>query len=88
MVYHSLNNVLWIETLGDLPVIVLGDLNAKTGSENDGEASCNCETFSIFAPNDESGLDKSTMRVSKDKEINEFGKYLLKGTGPRRVGYK
>ena len=35
------------------------------------------ETFHNFAPNDESGLDKSTMRVSKDKEINEFGKYLL-----------
>ena len=69
-------------------MIVLGDLNAKTGSENDAETSCDCETFSIFVPSDESGLDKSTMWVSKDKEINEFGKYLLKGTGPRRVGYK
>ena len=40
------------------------------------------ETSHIFAPNDESGLDKSTMWVSKDKEINEFGKYLLNMCAP------
>ena len=34
------------------------------------------KTFNIFASNDKNGLDKSTMRVSKDKEINGFGKYL------------
>ena len=66
-----------IETVGDLPLIVFGDLNARTDSENSTETNYDCETFNIFAPNDESGLDKSTMRVSKDMEINEFGKYLL-----------
>ena len=66
-----------IETVGDLPLIVFGDLNARTGSENATETNYDDVTFNIFAPNDESGLDKSTMRVSKDKEINEFGKYLL-----------
>ena len=34
------------------------------------------KTFNIFGSNDKSGLNKSTMRVSKDKEINGFGKYL------------
>ena len=66
-----------IETVGDLPLTVFGDLNARTGSENATETTYDDETFNMFAPNDESGLDKSTMRVSKDKEINEFGKYLL-----------
>ena len=55
-----------IQTAGDLSLIVLGDLNARTGSENATETSCDCETFHSFAPNDESGLDKSTLRVSKD----------------------
>ena len=66
-----------IETAGDLPLIVFGDLNARTGSENATETNYDDETFNIFAPNDKSGLDKSTMRVSKDKEIHEFGKYCL-----------
>ena len=60
-----------------LSLIVFGDLNDRTGSENATETNYDCETFNSFAPTDESGLDKSTMRVSKDKEINEFGKYLL-----------
>ena len=66
-----------IETVGGLPLTVFGDLNARTGSENATETTYDDETFNMFAPNDESGLDKSTMRVSKDKEINKFGKYLL-----------
>ena len=66
-----------IETVGDLSLIVFGDLNARTGSENATETNYDDETFNIFAPNDESGLDKSTMGVSKDKEIHEFGKYCL-----------
>ena len=66
-----------IETVGDLPLNVFGDLNARTGSENATETNYDDETFNIFAPNDKSGLDKSTMRVSKDKEIHEFGKYCL-----------
>ena len=66
-----------IGTVGCLPLTVFGDLNARTGSENATETNYDDETFNIFAPKDESGLDKSTMRVSKDKEINEFGKYLL-----------
>ena len=55
-------------------MIVLGDLNAKTGSENDAETSCDCETFSIFAPNNESGLDKSTM-VPVDYSYQSKKKY-------------
>ena len=65
------------ETVDDLSLIVFGDLNARTGSENAAETNYDCETFNIFAPNNESCLDKLTMRVSKDKKINEFGRYLL-----------
>ena len=61
-----------IETVGDLSLIVFGDLNARTGSENATETNYDCETFNIFAPNNESGLDNLTMQVSKDKKI----KYL------------
>ena len=52
-----------IETVGDLPLIVFGDLNARTGSEKATETNYDDETFNIFGPNDESGLDKSTRRV-------------------------
>ena len=67
-----------IETVGGLPLTVFGDLNARTGSENAAETNYDCETFNIFALNNKSCLDKLTMRVSKDKKINEFGS--LEGT--------
>ena len=34
-----------IETVGDLPVVVFGDLNARTGSENATERNYDCETL-------------------------------------------
>ena len=64
--------------LGDLPLIVFGDLNARTGSDNTTETNNDyCEAFDILASNGDSSVDKLTEWVSKDNGLNEFGKYLL-----------
>ena len=64
--------------LGDLPLIVSGDTNARTGSNNTTETNNDyCETFDILASNGDSSVDKLTKWVSKDNGLNEFGKYLL-----------
>ena len=34
-----------IQTVGDLPLTVFGDLNARTGSENATETNYDCENF-------------------------------------------
>ena len=58
-----------MESMGDPPFILFGDLNARTGKEN--------------AAFDDVFLEKSTnteefvFRFSKDTDLNEFGKQLL-----------
>ena len=57
---------------------MVGDLNARTGSDNTTETNNDyCETFDIFVSNDASSVDELTKRFSKDNRVNEFGKYLL-----------
>ena len=74
MACRLLNNVSW-EKLGDLPLIVFGDLNARTGSDNTTKTNNDyCETFDIFATNDGSSVDELTKRVSEDDGVDEFGK--------------
>ena len=67
-----------IEMLEDLTLVVLGDLNSGTCPDNATEVNNdNCETFDIFASNDDSSVDELTKRASKYNGLNEFGKYLI-----------
>lgn len=73
-----------IENVGDLPFILFGDLNARTGSRNAREMQCfyDADYFSVFPSQNtevEEGDDcfEECVRVSKDREENAFGKYLL-----------
>ena len=65
--------------VGDIPVIVLGDLNARTASRN----SCLSRDpiDDICDVNSDNGLDEpvseGNKRYSKDSVVNPFGKYLL-----------
>ena len=61
-----------IEMYGDLPVIVCGDFNARTGTKNGKVIQLPDEIDDI-----DNTEDQGFTRTSKDETINEFGRYLL-----------
>ena len=64
-----------IESLGDLPLILFGDFNARTGNENSDAADTVDCGFDIFGNSEDA--HSSPHRVSKDTVVNDFGRYLL-----------
>ena len=64
-----------IESLGDLPLILFGDFNARTGNENSDAADTVDCGFNIFGNSEDA--HSSPHRVSKDTVVNDFGRYLL-----------
>ena len=64
-----------IESLGDLPIILFRDFNARTGNENSDAADTVDCGFDIFGSNEDA--HSSPHRVSKDTVVNDFGRYLL-----------
>ena len=63
-----------IESLGDLPLILFGDFNARTRNANS-DADTVDYGFDIFGNSEDS--HSSPHRVSKDTAVNDFGRYLL-----------
>ena len=64
-----------IQLYGNVPLIIMGDLNARTGSHNvsEDEVPCNItETDSAIADTFE-----AYRRISDDEIVNDFGQYLL-----------
>ena len=62
------------ESLGDLPLILFGDFNARTGNENSDAADTVDCGFDIFGNSEDA--HSSPHRVSKDTVVNDFGRYL------------
>ena len=65
-----------IEEIGEVPFILLGDFNARTGNNSPESGEDEQVLFDIFADTDYD-LGRANGRSSKDKEVNDFGKYLL-----------
>ena len=61
------------EEIGDCPLLIFGDLNARTGCLNAKELS----DFDGDVNEDDTDNDVQFCRVSKDSCINEFGQYLI-----------
>ena len=62
-----------VEDLGDVPFILFGDFNARTGNKNPENEQV---AFNIFEDEDDDSVQVNK-RASKDKEVNDFGRYLL-----------
>ena len=60
-----------IGSLGDLPLILFGDFNARTGNENSDAADTVDCGFDIFGNSEDA--HSSPLRVSKDTVVNDFG---------------
>ena len=71
---HCITDIL--EETGEVPIIIFGDLNARTGDANAREAA-----LPAGGLNDESvdsdSEDTRFRRTSEDVTVNEFGRYLL-----------
>jgi hypothetical protein len=64
-----------IELYGDVPLILIGDLNARTGCENSHDSDLVDCALNIFDDNEQA--NNNTKRLSKDVVLNDFGRYLL-----------
>ena len=76
MALPSLNSVLCVMDIvdvGDVPFILFGDLNARTGNKNTENEQV---AFNIFEDEDDNSVQVNKP-ASKDKEVNDFGRYLL-----------
>ena len=62
-----------VEDLGHVPFILFGDFNARTGNKNPENEQ---GAFNILEDEDEESV-QVTKRASKDKEVNDFGRYSL-----------
>ena len=66
------------EELGDIPIILTGDLNSRTGSNNSEEFDINDIPLHFLENGCDRGSEASRNKhSSKDSIVNEFGKYLL-----------
>ena len=65
-----------LEETGEVPIIIFGDLNARTGNTNAGEADLPAGGL-IDESVDSDSEDTRFRRTSKDITVNEFGRYLL-----------
>ena len=64
-----------MEEFGNVPFILLGDFNARTGNECPECDEMNYAAFDLLDTDEEVVFVQQ--RVSKDTEVNEFGRYLL-----------
>ena len=62
-----------VEDLGDVPFILFGDFKARTGNKNPENEQV---AFNIFEDEDDDSVQVNK-RASKDKELNDFGRYSL-----------
>jgi hypothetical protein len=62
------------EEVGDIPIIVCGDLNARTGVTNAKDTPL---PEDVVASKNDEDHDVRFQRVSKDTNVNHFGRYLL-----------
>ena len=65
-----------LEETGKIPIIIFGDLNARTGNTNAREAALPAGGL-IDESVDSDSEDTRFRRTSKDITVNEFGRYLL-----------
>ena len=63
-----------IRQVGDLPFILCGDFNARTGCVNVVNGSCESDVFDVDMCTPD---ERDETRISKDGYMNAFGKYLL-----------
>ena len=71
---HCIIDIL--EETGEVPIIIFGDLNARTGNANAREAALPAGGL-IDESVDSDSEDTRFRRTSKDVTVNEFGRYLL-----------
>ena len=62
-----------VEDLGDVPFILFGDFNARTGNKNPENEQV---AFNIFEDGDDDSVQVNK-RASKGKEVIDFGRYSL-----------
>ena len=64
-----------IQMYGNVPLIIVGDLNARTGNKNASEDELPCDITETDS--EITGTFETYRRVSDDAVVNDFGQYLL-----------
>ena len=69
-----------IRVCGDIPLIIWGDLNARTASMNARDVDLVDDIYEMNSDNHSESrtpVDNDTRRTSKGNTVNSFGSYLI-----------